>query len=523
MTRILQRILIGLFAVVALAAVIGLLLPSSAHVERSITIAAPQRSVFTIVNGLRTSDRWAPWRGIDPEAHISFDGPAFGVGATMLWQGERLGSGHQRIIESEPPRLVRTSLDFAPRGAAESSMELATAAGGTTVTWSLDTEFGWDLIDRYFGLFFDSIVGDMYRQGLANLEAYAEGLAPPEVVYEFPQRQVTGVAVSSTGRVFVNFPFWGGVHDVSVAELGPDGMVPYPSEAWNGWSLESPGTPDQRFVCVQSVFVDSNDVLWILDPASPGFSGVVENGAKLVAVDLATDRVSRVYRFDTQAAPAASYLNDVRVDVASRTAYITDSGTGALVVVDLESGAARRVLEDHPAMHAEPDVVPVIGGRELRLPGGAVPQVHSDGIALDTDTGTLYLHALTGRRLWSIPTHVLDDATLDDGALARHLVDLGETVATDGMITDPRGGVLHSAIELDAIARWRPGGELDFVAIDELLSWPDSFALSADGWLYVTTSRIHEAEAFGASRTEPYRVLRVKLDPGPAAAGPPPG
>jgi sugar lactone lactonase YvrE len=288
--------------------------------------------------------------------------------------------------------------------------------------------------------------------------------------------------------------------------------VPYPSESWNSWSVEGPADPGRRFVCVQSVFVDSADVLWILDPASPGFTGVVEGGAKMVSVDLSTDEVTRIYHFDSDVAPPASYLNDVRVDVKSRTAYITDSGLGALVIVDLESGAARRVLEDHPALHAEPNLVPTIGGRELRMANGAVPQVHSDGIALDTASGTLYLHALTGRRLWSIPTRVLDDPALDDGAIAQHLVDHGETVATDGMIVGTGGAVYHSAIEHDAIVVWRPNGEIDFVAVDPLLSWPDSFALSTDGWLYVTTSRIHEAEVFGASRSEPYRVVRVTLD-----------
>jgi len=511
-TRILQRILIGLFAIVALASVIGLFLPSSAHVDRSITIDVPQRSVFTIVNGFRTFNRWSPWHAMDPEANTTFKGPNFGVGAKMLWQGERVGSGSQEIIASEPPRLVRTALDFGPQGTAEATLELQPLAGGTEARWSLDTQFGMDLIDRYFGLFFDSLVGGMYEQGLANLKAYAEGLATPEVVHEFPQRQVTGVAVSSTGRVFVNFPLWGGTHDVSVVELAEESVAPYPSEAWNSWSFERPERPESRFVCVQSVFVDSDDVLWILDPASPGFAGVVEGGAKLVAVDLATDEVRRVYRFGPEVAPTASYLNDIRVDVDSRTAYITDSGMGALVILDLESGAARRVLEDHPALHAEADMVPIIGGRELRLPNGAVPQVHSDGIALDTEAGTLYLHALTGRRLWSIPTRVLDDAALDDDALAQHLVDHGETVATDGMVVGPSGAVYHSAIELDAITFWKPNGEFDFVAVDALLSWPDSFALSTDGWLYVTTSRIHEAEMFGTSRSEPYRLLRIKLD-----------
>lgn len=338
--------------------------------------------------------------------------------------------------------------------------------------------------------------------------------APPtvEILWEFPDRQVTGVAVSSDGRVFVNFPLWGGHHDLSVVELTADGMVPYPSSDWNSWTLENPIGSEQRFVCVQSVYVDSDDVLWILDPASPGFQGVVADGAKLVAVDLATDTVLRVYPFDEVAAPNNSYLNDVRVDTATQTAYITDSSLGALLVVDLEIGTARRVLASHPALRAEPEVVPVVGGRELRLPSGDVPRIHSDGIALDRRSGTLYLHALTARRLWSVPTAALSDPTLDDEALARELENLGETVMTDGMIIGLDGEVYHSAIEQDAVVAYRLDGTIEVVVSHPLLSWPDSFALSRDGWLYVTTSRIHEAAVFGGRRTEPYRVVRIKLE-----------
>jgi sugar lactone lactonase YvrE len=337
--------------------------------------------------------------------------------------------------------------------------------------------------------------------------------APPtiEVVREFSDRQLTGVAVSSTGRLFVNFPLWGGLHDVSVAELSDAGLVPYPSPEWNGWSAEDAADPEGRFVCVQSVYVDSGDTLWILDPAAPGFSGVIPGGPKLVAVDLETDTVIRVYPFDAAAAPQASYLNDVRVDLATRTAYMTDSGMGGLVILDLETGAARRALDDHPAMHAEPDVVPLIGGREWRIPTGDVPQIHSDGIALDSGLGRLYVHALTGRRLWAVPTAALADQTIDDAALAAQLLDLGETVVTDGMIVGPEGAVYHSALELDAVVAWRPDGTLEEVVGDPLLSWPDSFALGPDGWLYVTTSRIHETVAFGRARTEPYGLLRIKL------------
>jgi sugar lactone lactonase YvrE len=333
-----------------------------------------------------------------------------------------------------------------------------------------------------------------------------------EIVAEFPNRQLTGVAVSPEGRVFVNFPDWGGSHDVAVAELTDGGPVPFPDFLWNDWAAGT-GTadPSSRFICVQSVWADSRNTLWILDPASPSFRGVVPGGAKLVAVDLATDTVRRVYSFDESTAPPQSYLNDVRVDASTGTAFITDSGLGALVVVDLETGDTRRFLENHPALDAEPDVVPRIAGRELRLPDGSVPQVHSDGIALDQVNGRLYVHSLTGTRLWSLPTSIFSTPDVDDAVLAEMLTDCGATGITDGMLIGPDGEVYHTSLELDAIVSWSNGPGLTTVVSDPVLSWPDSLALSPDGWLYVTTSRIHEAPHFGTERTEPYRLVRVRL------------
>ena len=79
-----------------------------------------------------------------------------------------------------------------------------------------------------------------------------------EEVATFPQQQVTGVTVSSEGRVFVNFPFWSDDHLLSVAEIIDGRPVPFPDEAWNAKS----GPPEARWVCVQSVVVDDQGALW---------------------------------------------------------------------------------------------------------------------------------------------------------------------------------------------------------------------------------------------------------------------
>ena len=337
-----------------------------------------------------------------------------------------------------------------------------------------------------------------------------------ETVASFENVQITGVAVSGTGRLFVNSPFWQADHVVSVLEVMDDGRyAPYPNRAWNQWSEGLGLDPAEHFVCVQSVYVDPRNpaTLWVLDPASPMMEGVVPGGAKLVEIDLATDEVVRTIVFSEDIAPTASYLNDVRVDRAQEWAYITESGTGALVVVDLQTNEARRVLAEHPSTHADSSYVLVIGGEELRGPDGNVPLIHADGIALSPDDAYVYYHALTGDDLYRLPAAALQDPALTDDDLAAAVEYVAETVVTDGMIADAEGNVYHSALERDAVIRYTPSGELQTVVRSDKLEWPDSFAIGPDGAFYVTISQIHKMPQYNngvSTRTEPYQVFSFR-------------
>lgn len=340
-------------------------------------------------------------------------------------------------------------------------------------------------------------------------------------VYEvarFDQDQVTGVAVSRDGRVFACFPAWRDGHRIHVAEVLPGGDYrPYPDAQSNAWhpGPAAPG-PDQ-FVCVQSVHVDAKDRLWVLDPASPRMEGVIPGAAKLVQFDLKTNAVVRTIRFSESVAPRRSYLNDLRVDPHAEQAVITDSGLGALVVVDLASGTTRRVLDGHPALLAEPGFVPVVGRKELRFAGGpnagTVPQVHSDGIALDWRRGFVYWQALTGRTLYRLATSALFDASLSREALKARIESLGRTVMTDGMEVDARGTLYFSALEQDAIVARTPDGQLISLVSAPELSWPDSFALGPAGDLYFTVAAIHRTDWFdanAASHPPSFHIFRMR-------------
>jgi sugar lactone lactonase YvrE len=295
-----------------------------------------------------------------------------------------------------------------------------------------------------------------------------------EEVASFLDQQVTGVGVSTkTGRIFVNFPYWSDDHGISVAEIVDGKPKPFPNEEWN-----KSGPPGSHFICVQSVVVDDQDNLWILDPAAPKTKDIVKGGPKLVRVDLKTNEVAQTIPFGEEIAPAKSYLNDVRIDTNAKAAFITDSGTGAIVVVDLQSGKARRLLADHKSTKAEPGITITVDGKELidqekKKP----PQFASDGIALDTRNGYLYYHALTGRTLYRVRTADLMNETLSKGDLESKVENLGQTPLPDGMLEAPDGSIFLTDIEGGAIVRWNPATKnIERIIADKRLLWPDTLS-----------------------------------------------
>lgn len=305
-------------------------------------------------------------------------------------------------------------------------------------------------------------------------------------VFSFKAAQVTGVTISEDGRLFASFPRWREGVAFSVVEIMNDGTFrQYPNPEWNTWSGEP---KPNKFTCVQSVVAHKSS-LFVLDPANPMFKGVQGN-AVLYEFDLATDQLKNKWGFDKTVAPENSYLNDLRVDDDHQKVYLTDSGLGAIIVLDLESGKARRLLDQHASTKAE-NVALRIGGTKW-LQNGKQPQIHADGIALSTREGNLYYHALTGYTLYRVPTAALNNSSLSSEELGKKVEKLGKTPAPDGMIFDKRGNLYMADLENNAIVYRTPAGELKQLIQSTQIRWADTFTIYQDN-LYFTTSRIHEA------------------------------
>ena len=171
------KIVLGVIvALVAVFVLVGLLLPSGQHVERSTVVKADQSDVFALVGDYRNFNSWSPWATYDPDTEYEFSGPATGVGSKMSWRSEHqnVGNGMQEVVEFQPDTMVRSKLTFEGFDTPSyATFKLESTDGGTHVTWSFDGNMD-TLLGRYLGLMMDKWVGADYELGLARLKEVAE-------------------------------------------------------------------------------------------------------------------------------------------------------------------------------------------------------------------------------------------------------------------------------------------------------------------------------------------------------------
>ncbi len=327
-------------------------------------------------------------------------------------------------------------------------------------------------------------------------------------VYSNNDFQLTGVTVSRTGRIFVNFPRWSPEYLNAVVEVMPDGSSrPFPDVEWNRWDL-TPGSAGTHLVCVQSVVVDGRDALWILDAAAPMLMSIVPGGPKLVKVDLKTNIVARVIPFAPDVARTNTYLNDVRFDDRRNFAYITDSGLGGIIVVNLATGKSHRALDGDPSVMPDKSVKIVIDGKPVLGPAGQTPAFHSDAIALSPDGEYLYYQPIAATTLYRVRTDALRDETGKPRAEK-----YAATFPVDGIWMDSKQNIYLSNLEQDGVSRLKPDRTIETLVTDPRLQWPDTFSEGPDGFIYISASHINESPTYNkgkSTRKMPYEVFKFK-------------
>lgn len=316
------------------------------------------------------------------------------------------------------------------------------------------------------------------------------------------QEPIGNAAVSLDGRVFYT------IHPQS----GPTGPKLYEWKDGKPVPFPAPEEQTRRFATPLGLAVDAKNRLWVIDPGEHG-----TQGARLIAIDVASGRVVKDHPLSSDIAPLGSFLQDLRTDPAAEVAYIADVSfwrrSPGIVIVDLESGAARRVLDGHPSVVSQNILIrtPI---KDMSFFGGILAlKTGIDGIAVDPSGTWVYWAAMNHTNLYRARTADLKNARLSAGELSARVEDMGRKPLSDGISTDVAGGVLITDIEHGAVLRRTPQGKLETLVRDKRIRWADAVSYGSDGFVYLADSAIpHQmlmSKAHMAAHA-PYHVFRFK-------------
>jgi len=173
----LKKILLGLAAVLVVLLIVISLQPSEFKVSRSTVIQAPAGKIFGYVAVLRDWEKWSPWVKLDPNAKITYEGPASGPGAIMRWEGNSdVGAGSMTLTGGKPPESIDFRLDFLKpmEGTSTANFTFVQEGENTTLTWTMEghNNFMAKAISLIFNC--EKMVGEQFEKGLASLKELAE-------------------------------------------------------------------------------------------------------------------------------------------------------------------------------------------------------------------------------------------------------------------------------------------------------------------------------------------------------------
>ncbi|MDH3351324.1 MAG: hypothetical protein OEM60_14040 [Gammaproteobacteria bacterium] len=327
-----------------------------------------------------------------------------------------------------------------------------------------------------------------------------------EEVLVYPQ-PIGNVAVNAEGRVFFTVHPEARPRGNKLLEYVDGASVPYPN-----------GASQQRlFDTVLGVAIDRYNRLWTIDHGNHGM-----RDARLLAFDLNTNKLIHEQRFDDEIAPMGSFLQDLQVSADGKTVVIADASfwrkQPAIIVYDVETTTARRVLESHPSVSAENFVIrnrdqtmSFVGG-VVSLRGGV------DGIALGDDW--LYFAALSGSRLYRVRLRDIIDPSIPDAQIAARIEPYAAKPLSDGLSLDNDGNVYITDVEHNSIFKVNKDRDVRTLIRSTSIRWPDALSFGPDGWLYVADSALSDVVLKPHDYIKskgPYKIFRFQ----PGADGTP--
>lgn len=341
--------------------------------------------------------------------------------------------------------------------------------------------------------------------GLSGGALSAGATGPVLIVDTQSPTAIWNAVVIDGDRRFLSGPRWAG-NRVPLVTISRNGSpIAFPDERWNSWR---PGSdPAYSFVNINALHRDANGGLWVVDTGAAAFGGTpLPDGAKLVRIDLSTNKVDRVVRFERSVVREGSYVDDIRFNGAH--AYLTDAGAPGLIVVDLTTGVARRVLDNDPSTRATPGRTVRVGGAVVHAPDGKPLAVNADPLEVSPDGAWLYYGSLEGP-WFRVATRLLDDPKIAPAALTAAVKPWTDLPPVGGTAMNAAGELFFSDLAANALRKRRSDGAIVTVLADDRLHWIDAPYLGGDGTVWLPAAQLDRVPLFNAGRDKTRRPMTL--------------
>jgi sugar lactone lactonase YvrE len=257
----------------------------------------------------------------------------------------------------------------------------------------------------------------------------------------------------------------------------------------------------------------ANGIVWMLDNGMR--SGVTP---KLVGWDIKADKLHQVILLPPSVAPKNAFVNDFAVDTKHNHIFISDPAGGAnagLIVLNLNSGKARRVLEGHNSVIPENidlviDKVPIqVKDKSDKLNR---PHIGVNPITEDLNNEWVYFGPMHGLNLYRIKAEDLVDDKLDAKTLASRVERYSDKPISDGITIDKDNNIYLGELAENGIGVISADRKYKRLVQSPGLSWVDSFCFGPEGKLYAVVNRLHQSAILNGGVLKakpPFYLLQV--------------
>lgn len=329
-----------------------------------------------------------------------------------------------------------------------------------------------------------------------------------EIVAELPQgAEVGNIAVTADQRIFCSVHSFFDNTNRAIEVLDQQNWQIYPNPDWG--QVPDANPPNWSGLNnTLGIQADGTGKVWFLDNPGPAFPT-----GRLIAWDTRRNELHKVIYLPPPIITENAFLNDFAVDAKHEAIYIADTAGGAdaaLIIVDLKSGLARRVLQGSPS--TVPEEIDIKIDDRVITSGNESARIGINPITIDPAYEWVYFGAMNGTSLYRIRTSDLLNQSLSEQQLRQKVQRYGDKPISDGITVDSTGNIYITDITANAIGVTNSSGKYQILYQDnQKLSWPDGLAIGPDSYVYGTVNQLHKSPPLNNGSndaTAPFLIVR---------------